>query len=384
MSLVGLLFWSILVVGGIPLLAVAGALLVRRWATVEVLERHNEVAGFVYAVIGVVYAVLLGFTAIIVWERFEQAQANVEREANELADLFRNAQAFAAEDFREELETNLRSYVRLVVEKEWPAMAEGKSSADAWDAYNRLWQTYYRFKPQDEDERVWYNQSLTRLNQLGDQRRLRLLSSQSEGVPPVMWGVLLGAGAITIGFSFLFGTKNTVAQAVMTAGLAMTIALVLLSILALEQPFGGITRTEPEAFNQTKEIFDSVPAAQFGTAKAMLEKAVAAVKEDKAKALDMFSKGEGGFEDRDLYVFCANASDGLVTAHPYLKGEHLQDIKGKKGHPLGQEMMQNATEGTIKEVTYWWPRPGMDKPLEKTTFYTKVGDQICGVGYYME
>jgi hypothetical protein len=131
----------------------------------------------------------------------------------------------------------------------------------------------------------------------------------------------------------------------------------------------------------------SVWAAEYGTAeeaKAMLERAVAAVKEDKAKALDMFNKTEGGFRDRDLYVSCANASDGVVTAHPYLKGEHLQDIKGKKGYPLGQEMMQNATEGTIKEVTYWWPRPGSDKPLEKTTFYTKVGDQICSVGYYKE
>jgi hypothetical protein len=84
----------------------------------------------------------------------------------------------------------------------------------------------------------------------------------------------------------------------------------------------------------------------------MLEKAVAAVKEDKAKALDMFNKGEGGFEDRDLYVACANASDGVVTAHPYLKGEQLKDIKGKKGYPVGQEMMQKATEGEIKEVTY--------------------------------
>ena len=132
---------------------------------------------------------------------------------------------------------------------------------------------------------------------------------------------------------------------------------------------------------------DSASAAQFGTpeeAKAMLEKAVVAVKEDKAKALGMFNKAEGGFRDRDLYVSCANASDGVVTAHPYLKGEHLQDIKGKKGYPLGQEMMQNATEGTTKEVTYWWPRPGSEKPLEKTTFYTKVGDQICSVGYYKE
>jgi hypothetical protein len=90
-----------------------------------------------------------------------------------------------------------------------------------------------------------------------------------------------------------------------------------------------------------------VAAAQFGTAeeaKAMLERAVAAVKEDKAKALDMFNNGEGGFKDRDLYVFCANASDGILTAHPYLKGEHLQDIKGKKGYPLGQEIMQTPPQ----------------------------------------
>jgi hypothetical protein len=61
-------------------------------------------------------------------------------------------------------------------------------------------------------------------------------------------------------------------------------------------------------------------AAEFGTAeeaKAMLERAVAAVKENKAKALDMFNNGEGGFKDRDLYVWCANASDGIITATPY-------------------------------------------------------------------
>ncbi len=85
-----------------------------------------------------------------------------------------------------------------------------------------------------------------------------------------------------------------------------------------------------------------------------------------------------------LYVFCANASDGTLTAHPSLKGEHLQDIKGKKGFPLGQEIMRTATEEKINDVTYWWPRPGYDKPLEKHTFFTKVGDQDCGVGYYKE
>jgi len=129
-------------------------------------------------------------------------------------------------------------------------------------------------------------------------------------------------------------------------------------------------------------------AADFGTAdeaKAMLERAVAAVKEDEAKALDMFNSSSGGFKDRDLYVWCANASNGIITAHPYMdRGNQLRDIKGKHGTPFGETILQNATEGTIKETTYWWPRPDSDEPFEKRTYYTKVGDQICGVGYYKE
>ena len=132
----------------------------------------------------------------------------------------------------------------------------------------------------------------------------------------------------------------------------------------------------------------SLAAAEFGTleeAKAMLEKAVAAVKQDKANALDAFNAGEAGFKDRDLYVWCANASDGIMTAHPYgQKGKQLRDIKGYHGAPFGETIMQDATEAAIKQTTYWWPRPGTDQPLEKTAFYTKVSDQICGVGFYKE
>jgi hypothetical protein len=119
----------------------------------------------------------------------------------------------------------------------------------------------------------------------------------------------------------------------------------------------------------------STQAAQYGTAeeaKAMLGRAIAAVKQ----ALDRFNKGDGGFKDRDLYVLCANASDGIITAHPTRKGGQL------KSFPLGQQVMRTATAGKVSEVTYWWPRPGSAKPLEKHTFNTKVGDQICGVGYY--
>ena len=90
-------------------------------------------------------------------------------------------------------------------------------------------------------------------------------------------------------------------------------------------------------------------ASEFGTAeeaKAMLERAVAAVKEDKAKALEMFNKGEDGFKDRDLYVWCANASDGIITATPYWnRGKQLRDIEGKRGAPFGETVMSLGGRG---------------------------------------
>ena len=125
-------------------------------------------------------------------------------------------------------------------------------------------------------------------------------------------------------------------------------------------------------------------AAEFGTApeaKAMLEKAVAAIKADKPGALAKFAKGEGGFKDRDLYPFCGGP-DGNFTAHPSLTGKSLKDLKDKAGKPLGAEMYKVAQAGKISEVGYMWPRPGSTDPVQKVSFVTKVGDQVCAVGYY--
>jgi len=127
-----------------------------------------------------------------------------------------------------------------------------------------------------------------------------------------------------------------------------------------------------------------VVAGDFGTAdeaKAMLEKAVAAIKADKAGALAQFTKGEGGFKDRDLYPFCGGP-DGNFTAHPTLVGKSLKDLKDKAGKALGEDIYATAKDGDIGEVSYMWPRPGTTEPVQKISFVTKVDDQVCAVGYY--
>ena len=252
MSSVEAWFSILLLVLALPVIATAGALLVRRAVGPDVLADHNNVAGFIHGVIGVVYAVLLGFTAIMAWEQFRNAQEGIEREADALADLYRDSQSFPTE-VREQIALRVRAYTRSVIEKEWPAMAEGQSSPETREEFEQLWRTYHEFKPEEDHQRVWYIESVRQLNALGDERRDRLLRVRS-GLPTVIWSVLLAGGAVTIGFTFFFGTRNARAQGLMTAGLALTIGAVLLSILALEQPFAGITRVYPEAFHQVEKV----------------------------------------------------------------------------------------------------------------------------------
>jgi signal transduction histidine kinase len=127
--------------------------------------------------------------------------------------------------------------------------------------------------------------------------------------------------------------------------------------------------------------------AKYGTAaeaRAMLEKAVAAVKADKAKALAMFNKGEGGFKDRDLQPFCFNKGDGELVAStvPSLLGTDVRTLKDKTGKVFGEDVYKAGVDGKITDVRYLFPRPGETEPTQKISFVTGVGDLGCGVGYY--
>ena len=118
-------------------------------------------------------------------------------------------------------------------------------------------------------------------------------------------------------------------------------------------------------------------------AKGMLDKAVAAVKADKAKALASFKAGTDGFKDRDLYPFCFSLSDGVTVAAPAsVLGKDVRTLKDAKGTAFGADLYKAAQDGMVNEVSYMFPKPGQTEPSAKVSFVTKVGDLGCGVGYY--
>ncbi len=134
----------------------------------------------------------------------------------------------------------------------------------------------------------------------------------------------------------------------------------------------------------TAAFAQKAKSGSAGDAKAMLEKAIAALKANEADATVKFNKADGGFRDRDLYVFCFEMGTGRFTAHvnPRNIGTDVRALKEKDGSPLGQKLYDAAKEGTIMTVDYNYPKPGATAPVPKEAYISRVGDEGCGVGYY--
>ena len=237
------------------LVAVVGLAVVQRLVPPERREKHNDVAGFIYAVLGVAYAVLLAFVVIAVWQDYQTAQTNVESEAHELAGLYVLASQLP-EPERTNVQELVRTYVRVVVEEEWPMMERGQTSPRADSLVSRLRSKMLGFDPHTKGGQVLYELGNTRLHDAADARRSRLLEVR-EGIPHLLWVVLVVGGAITVSFTYLFGLKSNVAHSLMVAALTLVICGILFTIGEFNNPFSGVVEIRPEAF---EEVLDS-----FGT-----------------------------------------------------------------------------------------------------------------------
>jgi hypothetical protein len=235
--------------------SVAGLILVQRFVPIELRKQHNDVAGFIYAVVGIAYAVLLGLVVVAAWEQYQIANDTTEREANELAELFWLGQRLPpAEGHR--LQELTRSYARVVVDEEWPLMARGESSPRAWALIDEIRLTVQNLNPDTEAGQVLYEQGLERVHDLADARRDRLVEAQ-QGIPGILWVVLVTGAIITVGFTYLFGLDDTTTHTLMVALLALIVGLVLFTIGSLEYPFRGVVHLGPDAFELVLKRFAS-------------------------------------------------------------------------------------------------------------------------------
>jgi hypothetical protein len=237
------------------LFAVGGLILVQRLVPMGVRQRQNDVAGFIYAVLGVAYAVLLGLMLVAVWEQWEAAKIIADDEASEVAEIFWIAHQLPQPEGRR-IQELARSYSRVVVEEEWPLMERGKASPRAWATLDDLRDSVQSFQPTTDAQVALYQEAIGRMDELSDARRERLLAAD-EGLPGILWVVLIIGGVLVVGFTYLFGMENNLTHMLMVASLALIISLVLFTVAALNYPFRGDVHVAPEAFKQVLERFES-------------------------------------------------------------------------------------------------------------------------------
>ena len=135
-------------------------------------------------------------------------------------------------------------------------------------------------------------------------------------------------------------------------------------------------------------ISKNIIAEEFGTkdeALALLDRAISLVKEDRNRALDLFTSGEGGLHPKDLYPFCLK-DNGVLLAHPTSIGLNITNFQDSSGKYVGKELIKIAKYNEINMIDFVIARLTTDDEKEyvKTQLVTRVADLICVVGYYLQ
>jgi Protein of unknown function (DUF4239) len=234
-----------IIVGLGTLLSVLGTVLVRRYADVKRLTPDTEIAGFKFGTIGVLYAVLLAFAIIVVWEKYSDAELDVVQEAGAAENIYRLSQGLS-DKARVAVLRSVANYLKTAINVHWPTMDQG--TAGTRGATKQALDAVYAalVSSSGQGDSTVVSEMLRQVELITQSRRARLVLSEGA-VPKALWPILLGGAVITIGFTFFFVTQRLLTQIVMTALLAILILSELLIIIGIDRPFSGAVKIGPNA-----------------------------------------------------------------------------------------------------------------------------------------
>jgi len=253
-----------IIVGLGTLLAMLGPSVVRRFVGLKQLTTNNEIAGFKFATVGVLYAVLLAFATIVVWQKYSDAETTVAQEAGAAASIFQLSYGID-EKPGVALRSALANYLVHTIADDWTAMERVTpgGSATARQALDSVYTALLTFQSTSPVDAAVLGEILHQVDQLTQARRVRLV--EAEGVVPgVVWLILFGGAVVTLGFTFFFGAESLKAQTLMTALLAILMLSELFIIVAIDRPFTGAVKVEPNALAEVLKDFGpstSAPAS---------------------------------------------------------------------------------------------------------------------------
>jgi Ca2+/Na+ antiporter len=212
---------------------------------------HNELIGWQLTVLGTTYAVIVGFMLYTVWTNFGLADANSSAEANSLVNVYHLAAGLPPAQCAD-LRNAATAYADIVVNAEWPAMQRNQGTFAGNVQKEEMWRILMRVKTASPTESTAEDHAITELSEMSKHRRMRELASSSH-LPGILWCVLLVGGFLTVVSACMFGAENTTLHTLQVAFFSLLIALILIAIADIDQPFRGSVHVSDAAFRRAQQ-----------------------------------------------------------------------------------------------------------------------------------
>lgn len=249
---------NILIIIGCVVAAMVFLFLVSRTSTAPSRKESNDFTGAVVAVIGTTYAVILAFTLAGVWAMLQQAQANEEQEANALVNIYRIASQLKDPNAKPIQELCVR-YANNALEREWPAMDKRQMPPEGAEIINQFWTLAGEIQARAQPDAIGAYQLMEELRLLTQHRRVRIMDSR-EALPGILWAVLIAGGIITVASSCFFGVPSFRFHLLQVLMLSFLIALVLVAISDIDQPYQGEVKVAPQGFEFAASSLNKRPS----------------------------------------------------------------------------------------------------------------------------
>ena len=248
---------ALVFVGGAILYGVVGVLAGRKFIHPHVAEGHNDVLVPLFLTAGVIYAVLLGFMVVAVWESYDAAHSTAAEEAATLVPLYRQTNDMAPVPGGK-MRVLIRAYAEAVATDEWPSLeATGHASEKARKITGDIMRVYGTLNPATKVREIIDAQFLSTFSELLIDRNKRLMQA-SESLSWIMWLGAIGGGVIVVGMSFILYMDTWWPQMLMAGVMSALIGMLLFMMAVLSRPFVGPLALEPAPFESSLKVFDDI------------------------------------------------------------------------------------------------------------------------------
>lgn len=249
------LYIFILLSVAISLVTIIAVYIVRKILPLKLRSRDNAVIGNIGNIVGLIYGVLVGLTALYLFNNNSYTTDAVQHEANAAANIAREA-VWLKEPARSTIQSDIKNYVDKVIHVEWPLMREGKDLSNENDfVIEKINKELLQYSVENKSDDLIIRDLVTEVKALYNGRQQRIVMSNSS-LSPEIWEVIIIGTILTIGINFLYRVSlHLHLIAIIAAGLMASSMIFLL--VTLDRPFQGEFIIEPDAFKSVLIFFDA-------------------------------------------------------------------------------------------------------------------------------